>query len=106
MDEENISGYGIAFDSRGTIYIGYASRVQKEIDEVIVGWENSIIVLEIVGWDKVKNEPRFKQRTMGAIVAPLVHWEKFENLESFFKKYNESKPAFVQLLKQASLQDL
>lgn len=105
MDEENLSGYGIAFDSYGTIYIGYASRVQKEIDEVIVGWENNIAVLEIVAWDHVKNEPRYRQRTMGAIVAPLSHWEKFENLEQFFKKYNESKPIFVQLLKQASLQE-
>lgn len=106
MDEEIQSGYGIAFDSRGTIYIGYASRVQKEIDEVIAGWENQIVALEIVAWDKEKNEPRYHTRTMGAIVAPLTHWEKFENLDAFFKKYNENKPVFVQLLKQASLQGL
>ncbi len=107
MTEEITSPtYGIAFDDRGTIYIGLASRVQKEIDEVMVGWENQIAVLEIVGWDKEKNEPRFRQRTMGAIVAPLLHWEKFENLEAFFKKYNERKPEFVQLLRQASLQGL
>ena len=104
MDEE-ISGYGIAYDSRGTIYIGLASRVQKEIDEVMVAWENEIVVLEIVAWDKEKNEPRFRQRTMGAIVAPMTHWEKFENLGAFFKKYNENRPVFVQLLKQASLQE-
>jgi len=47
MDEE-ISGYGIAYDSRGTIYIGLASRVQKEIDEVMVAWENEIVVLEFI----------------------------------------------------------
>ncbi len=98
--------YGIAFDSRGSIYIGNAYRVQKEIDEVIVGWDNQIVVLEIVAWDKEKNEPRFRQRIMGSIVAPLIHWEKFENLDAFFKQYNEHKPEFVQLLKQASLQGL
>jgi len=106
MEEENKNGYGIAFDDRGTIYIGYASRVQKEIDEVMVGWENQIVVLEIVAWDKEKNEPRYRKRTMGAIVAPLIHWEKFENLEKFLQKYNEHKPDFVRVLKQASLQGL
>ena len=105
-DEITEPTYGIAFDSRGTIYIGLAYRVQKEIDEVMVGWDNQIIVLEIVAWDKEKNEPRFRQRVMGAIVAPLLHWEKFENLDAFLKKYNENKPAFVQLLKQTSLQGL
>ena len=105
MEEEIQGGFGVAFDNRGTIYIGLASRVQKEIDEVIVGWENSIVALEIVGWDKERNEPRYRERTMGAIVAPLVHWEKFENLGKLMQKYNESKPVFVQLLKQSSLQD-
>ena len=103
-DEENPGGYGIAYDSRGTLYIGLAYRVQKEIDEVMVGWDNQIIVLEIDAWDKEKNEPRYRQRVMGAIVAPLLHWEKFENLGAFLKKYNEHKPEFVQILKQTSLQ--
>ena len=99
MTEETQNGYGIAFDNRGTIYIGYASRVQKEIDEVIVGWENHILALEIVGWDRQKNEPQYRERTMGAIVSPLTHWEKFENLDRFLQKYRENKPAFFQALK-------